>query len=356
MLDSEEQDGPFVPGPRAQSEPLGHGSLDGLAFAVKDVFDVAGALTTYGNPDWARTHPPAVAHAPCVQALLEAGASLVGKTKTVELAYGITGENAWHGTPRNPRARDRLPGGSSCGSAVAVAGGHVDFSLGTDTGGSVRVPASYCGVFGFRPTHGAVSAAGVCPLAPSLDTVGWFTRTASLLRRVGEELLPGDHRRRLRGPLMLVEETWINAQPQVAEALRQAVERLERLRGRALSLRLVPEGVDVVYDHFRAVQAQEVWANLGGWVTSVRPRLSTAVAERIEGAASLDPALAADGRAFRRTLQARVRPLLDGGAVLVLPTSPCAAPIASATPTELETVRQSTWALRRSPACAACPR
>lgn len=342
MLDSEEQDGPFVPGPRAQSEPLGHGSLDGLAFAVKDVFDVAGALTTYGNPDWARTHPPAVAHAPCVQALLEAGASLVGKTKTVELAYGITGENAWHGTPRNPRARDRLPGGSSCGSAVAVAGGHVDFSLGTDTGGSVRVPASYCGVFGFRPTHGAVSAAGVCPLAPSLDTVGWFTRTASLLRRVGEELLPGDHRRRLRGPLMLVEETWINAQPQVAEALRQAVERLERLRGRALSLRLVPEGVDVVYDHFRAVQAQEVWANLRGWVTSVRPRLSTAVAERIEGAASLDPALAADGRAFRRTLQARVRPLLDGGAVLVLPTSPCAAPIASATPTELETVRQST--------------
>lgn len=342
MLESEGQDGPFVPGPRAGCEPLGRGLLDGLTFAVKDVFDVAGTLTTYGNPDWARTHPPAVAHAPSVQALLEAGASLVGKTKTVELAYGITGENAWHGTPRNPRARDRLPGGSSCGSAVAVAGGHADIALGTDTGGSVRVPASYCGLFGVRPSHGAVSVAGVCPLAPSLDTVGWFTRTASLLLRVGEALLPSDYRRGLCGPFVFVEEGWINAQPQVAESLRQAVERLERLRGRALSLRLVPEGVDVVYDHFRAVQAQEVWANLGAWVTSARPRLSAAVAERIDNAASLDPALAADGRAFRRALQARVRPLLAGGAVLVVPTSPCAAPIASATPTELESIRQST--------------
>src|SRR5579875_761115 len=148
MQESEEQEGPFIPGPRAGSGPIGQGPLDGLKLAVKDVFDVAGALTTYGNPDWARTHPPAVAHAPSVQALLEAGANLVGKTKTVELAYGITGENPWHGTPRNPRARDRLPGGSSAGSAVAVAGGQADIALGTDTGGSVRVPASYCGLFG----------------------------------------------------------------------------------------------------------------------------------------------------------------------------------------------------------------
>lgn len=342
MPELEEQEGPFIPGPRVGTGPVGHGPLDGLSFAAKDVFDVAGALTTYGNPDWARTHPPAVAHAPAVQALLEAGASLVGKTKTVELAYGMTGENPWHGTPRNPRARDRLPGGSSSGSAVAVAGGQADLALGTDTGGSVRVPASYCGLFGIRPTHGAVSVAGVCSLAPSLDTVGWFARSATLLARVGDALLPGSHRSGLGGPILLVEEAWVNAQPLVAEGLRPAIERLERLCGRALALRLMPEGLDVIYDHFRAVQAQEVWATLGGWVTSVRPRLSAAVADRMEAAASLDPALAADGRAFRRGLQARIRPLLEGGAVLAVPTSPCVAPIASATPAELEMVRQST--------------
>ncbi len=342
MLEIEEQEGPFIPGPRAGAGPTGHGPLDGLTFAAKDVFDVAGTLTTYGNPDWARTHPPAVAHAPAVQALLEAGASLIGKTKTVELAWGITGENPWHGTPRNPRARDRLPGGSSAGSAVAVAGGQADFALGTDTGGSVRVPASYCGLFGIRPTHGAVSVAGVCPLAPSLDTVGWFARSATLLARVGDALLPGGHRSGLGGPILMIEEAWVNAQPAAAEGLRPAVERLERLCGRALALRLVPEGLDVIYDHFRAIQAQEVWATLGGWVTSVRPRLSAAVADRMDAAANLDPAVAADGRAFRRCLQARIRPLLEGGAVLVAPTSPCVAPIATATPAELEIVRQST--------------
>ena len=173
--------GAFVPGPRLERRPLGSGRLSGLGFAVKDLFDVAGSITTYGNPDWASTHAAASATAPVVTALLQAGARLVGKTKTVELAYGLTGENVWQGTPVNPRAPDRFPGGSSCGSAAAVAAGLVDFALGSDTGGSVRIPASYCGLFGIRPSHGAVSLAGACPLAPSFDTCGWFTRSAALL-------------------------------------------------------------------------------------------------------------------------------------------------------------------------------
>src|SRR6476620_5526144 len=147
----------FVPGRRFERPPLGTGRLSGLSFAVKDLFDVAGSVTTYGNPDWAETHPSAITTAPVVTALLQAGARLVGKTKTMELAYGLTGENGWHGTPINPRAPDRFPGGSSCGSAAAVAAGLVDFALGSDTGGSVRIPASYCGLFGIRPSHGSVS-------------------------------------------------------------------------------------------------------------------------------------------------------------------------------------------------------
>ena len=254
--------GAFVPGPRLERPPLGSGRLSGLSFAVKDLFDVAGSITTYGNPDWASTHVAASATAPVVTALLQAGARLVGKTKTVELAYGLTGENVWQGTPLNPRAPGRLPGGSSCGSAAAVAAGLVDFALGSDTGGSVRIPASYCGLFGIRPSHGAVSLAGACPLAPSFDTCGWFTRSAALLAGVGEVLLPGG-RQAVDGPLLRVEEAWVNAQPAVAEALRPAWRRLEQLRGRAIGIRLAPEGIDSIFDHFRTVQAEEAWASLG---------------------------------------------------------------------------------------------
>jgi amidase len=341
MVEQADTVGAFVPGARKRLPPLGSGRLAGLDFAVKDLFDVADSLTTYGNPDWARTHPQAATTAPAVLALLQAGAQLVGKTKTVELAYGLTGENVWHGTPVNPAAPDRFPGGSSCGSAAAVAGGLVDFALGSDTAGSVRIPASYCGVFGIRPSFGAISLAGARALAPSFDTVGWFARTASLLAGVGEVLLSSG-REDVSGPLLLVEEAWIGAQPEVAEALRAKLEKLQQIRGRPLGIRLAPEGLDSFYDHFRTVQAEEVWATLGGWVEATRPRFGPGVAERFAAAKMIDPATAAPGRAFRRLLQARVRPLLAGGAVLVFPTSPCVAPKLTASGEEQDVVRQAT--------------
>jgi len=337
----EDSVGAFVPGPRLQRAPLGSGRLSGLSFAAKDLFDVAGSVTTYGNPDWASTHPVASATAPVVTALLQAGARLTGKTKTVELAYSLTGENVWQGTPLNPRAPDRFPGGSSCGSAAAVAAGLVDFALGSDTGGSVRIPASYCGLFGIRPTHGAVSLAGACALAPCFDTCGWFTRTASLLAGVGEVLLPGG-RQAVDGPLLRVEEAWVNAQPEAAEALRPALEKLEQLRGRCVGVRLAPEGIDSFYDHFRTVQAEEAWATLGGWVETVKPRLGPGIRERLAAAKLTDAAVAGPGRTFRRVLQGRVRPLLAGGAVLIFPTSPCPAPLLTASPAEQDAIRGAT--------------
>lgn len=341
MMDPADPVGAFVPGARLHRQPLGAGRLSGLGFAVKDLFDVAGVVTTCGNPDWASTHPAAVATAPVVTALLQAGARLVGKTKTVELAYGLTGENVWQGTPVNPRAPDRFPGGSSCGSAAAVAAGLADFALGSDTGGSVRIPASYCGLFGIRPSHGAVSLSGACALAPSFDTCGWLTRNASLLAGVGDVLLPGGGLA-ADGPLLRVEEAWVNAQPDVAEALRPALEKLEQLRGRAVGVRLAPEGIDSLFDHFRTVQAEEAWASLGPWVEAMRPRLGPGVRERIAAAKATDAAVAGPGRAFRRVFQARVRPLLAGGAVLVYPTSPCPAPLLTANATEQDVVRQAT--------------
>ena len=341
MVAIEDSVGAFVPGPRAERAPLGTGRLSGLTFALKDLFDLAGVVTTYGNPDWAGTHAPATATAPVALTLLQAGARLAGKTKTQELAYGLTGENVWQGTPTNPAVPDRFPGGSSCGSAAAVAASLVNFALGSDTGGSVRIPASYCGLFGIRPTHGAVSLAGACPLAPSFDTCGWFTRTASLLAGVGEVLLSGP-RSGAEGPLLRPEEVWVNAQPEVAEALRPALERLEQIRGRAVGVRIAPEGIDTFYDHFRTVQAEEAWAALGGWVEAMKPRLGPSVAERFAAAKATEPQVAAPGRAFRRVLQARIRPLLAGGAVMVYPTSPCIAPLLTASLMEQDAVRQAT--------------
>ncbi len=172
--------------------PTGNGTLDGLTFAVKDIIDVAGRRTGCGNPRWLETHPPAAVHAVCVEQLLAAGARCVGKTVTDELAFSLLGENPHDGTPLNPSAPERVPGGSSSGSASAVACGLVDFALGSDTGGSVRVPASNCGIFGLRPSHGRISVAGVMPFAPTFDTIGLFARRPALLARSASMLLGCD--------------------------------------------------------------------------------------------------------------------------------------------------------------------
>ena len=172
----------------AQLAGAAEGDLAGLRFAAKDIFDIAGHVCGCGNPDWKATHETAESTAWAVQVLVDAGATLVGKTHTEELTRGLFGVNAHYGTPVNPRAPGRVPGGSSSGSAAAVAGSQVDFALGSDTGGSVRVPASFCGLFGLRPTHGRIPLHGMLPSAPDYDTVGWFARDIDVFARVGEIL------------------------------------------------------------------------------------------------------------------------------------------------------------------------
>ena len=331
--------GAFVPGPRSARAGAAAGPLAGLTFAAKDLYDTAGDVTGYGNPDWARTHAPATADAIAITTLLGAGASLLGKTKTVELAYGLTGENVWYGTPTNPAAPDRFPGGSSCGSAAAVAAGLVDIAMGSDTGGSVRIPASYCGIFGIRPSWGSVSLTGACPLGPAYDTAGWFAARASILRRAGEVLLPPGGEGPL-GPLLKVQDAWVNADPSTAAALAGGLYAAERLLGPALSINLAPEGLEKLYESFRCAQAAEAWASLGPWIEATDPKFGPGVKERFAAAKALDPAKAAEGRAFRRVLQARVHALLGGGAVLVYPTSPMPAPLLTASQAEQNAVRE----------------
>ena len=162
---------PPVPVPHAPT-----GTLEGMTFAAKDLFDVEGYPTGCGSPHLLALSGIKTRTAPIVQKLLDSGARLVGKTITDELAFSMSGKNAHFGTPVNGGAPDRIPGGSSSGSAAAVSNGLCDFALGTDTGGSVRAPANHCGLFGIRPTHGRVSLEACHDLSPSFDTCGFFTR------------------------------------------------------------------------------------------------------------------------------------------------------------------------------------
>eukprot|EP00250_Pteridium_aquilinum_P016937 c23376_g1_i1 orf=75-2048(+) len=174
----------LLPPPQPTSPSSPH-PLTGLTFAVQDIFDVEGFITGFGCPEWEKTHQPASCTAPAVATLVQAGATCVGKTHMDEMAYGIDGQNKHYGTPVNPAAVSCVPGGSASGSAAAVAAELVDFALGADSGGGVRIPAAYCGILGFRPSHGLVSCAGVVPVSQSLDTVGWFARDPKILQRIG---------------------------------------------------------------------------------------------------------------------------------------------------------------------------
>src|SRR5215213_2507005 len=212
--------------------PAKDGSLRGLTFAVKDLIDVAGHPTGCGNPTWLATHPPASFSAICVEQLLAAGAKCGGKTITDEFAFSLLGENHHYGTPLNPAAPERVPGGSSSGSASAVACGLVDFALGTDTGGSVRVPASNCGIWGWRPSHGLISVAGVMPFAPTLDTVGVFTRTPELLERVAAVLLAVESptiSEESSGAIYLVRDAFDLADPAVRKSIQEPISRFHEI-------------------------------------------------------------------------------------------------------------------------------
>ncbi len=316
------------------------GPLSGLDVVVKDVFDLAGTTTGFGNPDWARLHGAASADAAVVSRLRDAGASIVGKTTTVEFTFGLEGVNRWYGTPVNPAAPGRLPGGSSCGSASAVAAGLAAIGLGSDTGGSVRIPASYCGLFGIRPSLGAISLLGAMPYVPSLDTPGWLCRDAQTLRRVGDALLPAGPE--VDGSLLLLRDAFDNAEPQVADALDRLCERLARSGWQLHELRLGSVALEPLREAMAHVHGREVWQSLGAWIDTHAPAMADATQRRMRAAAGIDAATAQRARALREAFRSTMQRLLGNGAVLLYPTSPCVAPALDATPEELEAVRTRT--------------
>lgn len=307
--------------------PLASGPLDGMTFAVKENIDVAGYVTAAGNPDWLRTHEAAQRHADIVTLLLEAGAKLTGKTHTDELMYSLNGENVHYGTPVNPRAPGHVPGGSSSGSAVAVAAGLTDFALGTDTGGSIRVPSSYCGIYGIRPTHGRVSMAGVLKLAPSFCTVGWMARTADVLARVGDVVFgsPASVRPRFNRCIVATDVLSLVELP-VREKFLESVAIFHHEFEEMTFEPVAPEGLSVWMWAFRILQGREIWKTHGNWIETVQPKFGPDIAERFTWTRSLTGEMEAFARSLRESARRRMELLLDENTVLLMPTTPGGAP------------------------------
>lgn len=348
--------GAFMDGTPVTIDGAADGPLAGLRFAAKDVFDIAGTPTSNGQPTWPETHPLPTQNAGAVQQLLDAGAALAGKTVCDEMCYSLAGDNAHYGAPINPAAPDRAVGGSSSGSAAAVAGALVDFALGTDCGGSVRCPASFTGIYGLRPTHDRVDPSGVAPLAGSFDVVGWFARDARLFADIGGVLL-GGAARAINPKRALVARDAFSRMPdgerEAADvAARKAIEKLGLER---TDIDIAPEGLDRWFTAFRHLQALEIWGNHATWIGENNPSFGPGVKERFAYAATLTDADRDEHQPIRDIARARIDELLgDGDAVIVMPTAPVS-PKRDATNAEVEDFRARAMGLTCISGLSGCP-
>ncbi len=315
------------------------GRLAGLTAAVKDMYDIAGYTAGSGNPTWLETHPPAAKTAGAVQRILDAGATVIGKTICDEFFFSVTGANAHYGTPVNPRAPGRLPGGSSSGSASAVAAGACDFALGSDTGGSVRIPAAFNGLYGLRPTHNRIDLSGVQAMASTFDVPGWFACSPGIFRDVGAVLLDARRVPAKLERLIALEDTFAEADSDVADLLRSMLEFMLGDLPPVAHARISLEGFDPWREAFRTIQGYEVWQTFGAFVTRQQPALGPGIRERMEYAASVTEAEVAAARKVQAQARDHILQTVKPGTILALPTAPCIAPPIDMPPAEMENFR-----------------
>ena len=311
------------------------GALAGLKFVAKDMFDIKGEVTGIGNPTWAKTHPPATANAAAVDLILNAGATLIGKSCLDEFAFSVDGINIHFGAPINPQYPDRIPGGSSSGSGSAVAAGLVDFALGTDTGGSIRVPASYCGIFGFRPSHGRISLEGVAPLASFLDAVGWMARNPFMLETVGSVLLKEEPLAVFPKKLLITRDTFELISPGLRPAIEKAVDSLTSKFAHVEDVYLEPYGWEGHAKLYRIFQGRQAWKNYGAWISNNNPDMCPAIKERFDFAKTVTKKDFEEATELRNRIVSSFAELLDGDTVLCMPTTSDLPPLIDASDEEL---------------------
>jgi amidase len=335
--------------------PTGKGVLSGLNFAVKDLYDIQGHVTGAGSPDWLADHQPATATASAVLKLLAAGARMTAKAQTDEMAFSITGQNAHYGTPVNVNARARIPGGSSSGSAAAVAGGLVDFALGSDTGGSVRMPAGFCGIHGIRTTQDRISTDGVHPLAPCFDTIGWFSQSGAMMQKIGQVLLPNYAPALAPRRLLVARDCFDLLEDPAAAALAGAVDRVAEHFTRRDDVTVTEDGPDRWMPHFRTLQMADIWRAHGAWIERVQPNFGPGVADRFAAAAAIDPSAEQESAVVRDAVRRRLIELLGDDGILCLPTAPDIAPLCATPESALDDFRWRAMGLTCIAGLSGCP-
>lgn len=345
-FDIEDRVGAWVPHGRFVIEGQSGGPLAGLRFGAKDIFDVAGHATGAGNPSWLATHPVPSAHSRLVAQCLDAGATLMGKLLTDELAYSLHGDNAHYGAPINAAAPERVTGGSSSGSAAAVAARLLDFALGTDTGGSTRVPASYCGLWGLRTTHGLVSTAGLVPLHPRFDTATWLARDADTFLRVSDALLPASGW--VPDRLFCLQDAVALADAEFTEPLQQVQRALSTLLGLPCDTLAAAANGDTLHDWraaYATAGAYEGWAQHGEWIMAQQPVFGPAIAARWKAASQVTQAAATAALDAGALIRQRMHTLLGERGLAVLPSAASLAPRRDADPAAVDAVRLRTMAI-----------
>jgi amidase len=346
----------FMPYPPVEVPNAPGGPLAGLTFAAKDLFDVVGYPTSAGSPQILAMSGIKTCTAPTVRRLLDSGARLVGKTITDELAFSMSGKNAHFGTPVNGGAPDRIPGGSSAGSASAVSNNLCDFALGTDTAGSVRAPASHCGLFGIRPTHGRVSLEGCHDLAPSFDTCGYFARDGVTFVRVGEVLLGSDRNPLPDEPRLLrARDAFALLDRPVRDALEPAIQKIEAVLGSSEDTDVATEGFTALYWAMRYIQGQEAWIVDGPMIERLKPPLGPGVADRFEFSRAVTERQVTESQAIRSALRERLAALLGRDGVLVLPSMPDVAPLLTESDEALNDYRNKALNLQCLSVLSGCP-
>ena len=315
------------------------GPLAGLTAVVKDMYDIAGTRTGGGSPEWLAAQKPAIRHAAAVEQILAAGATITGKTICDEFFYSVTGINAHYGMPVNLRAPGRIPGGSSSGSAAACGANACDFALGSDTGGSVRIPAAFNGLYGLRPSHGRIDLSGAMAMAPSFDVAGWFANAPGIFHRVGEVLLRGNTVLASVNNLVIATDAFAQADDEVAALGRRFLQRARAQLPAASEQTVAPGGFDDWREAFRIVQAKEVWETFGDFVVRASPKFGPGIRERMAFAASVTADQSTAARKVAAAGREHLRALIPPGTIVALPTSPSIAPRVELNADELESFR-----------------
>lgn len=316
-------------------KPHSSGKLDNLTFAVKDVYNIKDYKNTAGNPKWFETHAPSNKTARALTMLLEEGATLSGITITDELMFSLNGENIHYGTPVNPIDMNRIPGGSSSGSAVAVAAGLVEFSIGTDTGGSVRLPSSYCGVYGMRPSHNDVPIEQVIPLAPSFDTVGWMARDLETLIKVGDVLLPKATTPKI-DKILLEEQCWSFVQEPYQTILKDVVENLPFEK---TYINVTEGDLSEWSNLFKTIQGKEAWDIHGEWIEKYNPPFAPAIADRFKKASEVTKEDYEAAKRKQNEIILKMCGILSNDTILIVPTTATAAPLKGEDASSVEKTR-----------------